>query len=289
MLTYHRTSLLESQVQTVVNTVNTVGVMGKGLAAEMKSRHPEMFDKYQQLCAEGLIEVGKLWLWKGASQWVLNFPTKKHWRHPSRIEYIELGLKKFVSQYEAKGIREIAFPRLGCGNGGLDWEQVQPIMHRYLVGLPIRVDIHDFDASIKVPEHREYAPPHAENSFHDFLCDIRASIELNDGIFHRLSGRGTFKARMINDGGETSILILDESGQHAIDEFELYDLWVALSKGPATIGHTTNERPRIGAELLSLLSSLSYLRLIEVSRDGSKGTKAIELRRSNFETGLLLA
>ncbi len=125
MLTYHRTSLFTSTAQTIVNTVNTVGVMGKGIAAAFKTRYPEMFHAYQKLCREKKFEVGMLWLWKAPDQWVLNFPTKQHWRNPSKLEYIEAGLKKFVAEYERRGIREISFPRLGCGNGGLEWSQVR--------------------------------------------------------------------------------------------------------------------------------------------------------------------
>ena len=128
MLKYHRASLLSSQAQTVVNTVNTVGVMGKGLASEFKARHPDMFRAYKKLCKEGKLDIGLLWLWRAPDRWILNFPTKKHWRQPSQPSYIELGLQKFVAKYDSRGIREVAFPRLGCGNGGLDWDEVQPLM-----------------------------------------------------------------------------------------------------------------------------------------------------------------
>jgi O-acetyl-ADP-ribose deacetylase (regulator of RNase III) len=189
MLTYHRTSLLESQSQTIVNTVNTVGVMGKGLAASLKKEYPDMFRAYKRICDQHLLEIGKLWLWQGPGQWILNFPTKKHWRHPSKLDYVEDGLKKFVASYEAKGIREIAFPRLGCGNGGLIWDDVRPMMHEYLAPLPIRVYIHDFDVAMPTPEHKEYSPEFAENSFHDFLHDLGHFTERNWGRFPKLRQR----------------------------------------------------------------------------------------------------
>ena len=129
MIIYHRTSLLKSTSQTVVNTVNCVGVMGKGLAAAFKKQYPEMFERYKNICDQKLLDVGKLWLWKGPDQWVLNFPTKKHWRSPSQIEWIEAGLQKFVDHYERQGIKEIAFPKLGCGNGNLDWDIVLSLIH----------------------------------------------------------------------------------------------------------------------------------------------------------------
>jgi O-acetyl-ADP-ribose deacetylase (regulator of RNase III) len=122
--------------------------MGKGLAAEFKRRYPEMFTAYQRLCQDGKLEIGKLWLWKANDQWVLNFPTKKHWRNPSKLSYVEAGLKKFLAEYERRGIREISFPRLGCGNGGLDWQDVKPLMEQYLRRLPIPAYIHDFEKDI---------------------------------------------------------------------------------------------------------------------------------------------
>jgi O-acetyl-ADP-ribose deacetylase (regulator of RNase III) len=175
MLLYHRTSLLESTAQTVVNTVNCVGVMGKGLAAEFKKKFPDMFKTYKSICESGLLEPGKLWLRKADEQWILNFPTKLHWRNPSKLEWIESGLHKFTQEYDQRGITDIAFPRLGCGNGGLDWEEVRPMMEHYLSKLPIRVYIHDFVQSAGLPEHLEPYPEAAAQSQH--LADDFESFE----------------------------------------------------------------------------------------------------------------
>ena len=94
-------------MQTIVNTINCVGVMGKGIALVFKLRYPEMFDKYQELCKSKMIGIGKLWLYKTSEspQWVLNFPTKFHWKYPSKMEYIEKGLielKKKIIELEIK-------------------------------------------------------------------------------------------------------------------------------------------------------------------------------------------
>lgn len=105
MLMYLRTSLLESNAQTVVNTVNCVGVMGKGIAAAFKQRYPDMFRSYRKLCNEKKLAPGKLWLWQNEAQWVLNFPTKNHWRNGSRLEWIEAGLERFVQEHEKRGDR----------------------------------------------------------------------------------------------------------------------------------------------------------------------------------------
>jgi O-acetyl-ADP-ribose deacetylase (regulator of RNase III) len=156
MITYVKGSLFESPAKVLVNTVNTVGVMGKGIARTFKEIYPEMFRQYQHLCETKQLHTGKLWLHKTDHKWILNFPTKVHWRQPSRPEYVEEGLKTFVSTYPAQGITSIAFPRLGCGNGELDWEKlVQPLMTRYLGNLAIDIFIYRFDEDYAPPEHKD--------------------------------------------------------------------------------------------------------------------------------------
>ena len=142
MITYVIGDLLKSPADVLVNTVNTVGVMGKGIANDFKKIYPEMFTQYQKLCEKGLFNIGQLWIFKTKNKWVLNFPTKKHWRNPSKIEYIEAGLDKFVKTYAEKGITSISFPMLGCGNGELNWEtEVRPLMEKYLKNIPIDIYI----------------------------------------------------------------------------------------------------------------------------------------------------
>lgn len=128
-------NVFESPAHTIVNTVNCVGVMGKGLALAVKNRYPEVFAKYVTACESGKMEIGKLQLVKVADRWILNFPTKKHWRAASRLEYVEAGLKTFVKTYRRRHITSVAFPPLGCGHGGLKWHDVEPLMRRYLEGL----------------------------------------------------------------------------------------------------------------------------------------------------------
>lgn len=142
MLQYVNGDILHSHAQTYVNTVNTVGVMGKGLALQFKNKYPEMFKAYQKICRNHLLDIGKLYLWKGSEKWILMFPTKKHWMDSSQIEFIESGLKKFVDNYRRIGIQSIAFPKLGCGLGGLEWEMVQPLMEKYLKHLPIDIFVY---------------------------------------------------------------------------------------------------------------------------------------------------
>ncbi len=143
MIHYVVGDLFASEATVLVNTVNTVGVMGKGIAKDFRRRYPHMFKEYRALCKQGRFDVGQLLLYKTPHKWILNFPTKRHWRNKSKIEYIEAGLKKFVSIYEAEGIESIAFPMLGCGNGQLDWEsEIKPLMEEYLADLPIKIYIY---------------------------------------------------------------------------------------------------------------------------------------------------
>jgi len=155
MITYVTGDLFTSPAKVLVNTVNTVGVMGKGIAKTFKAVYPGMFERYQALCEQGQFTVGTLWIYRTNHKWVLNFPTKKHWRNPSKPEYIEAGLQKFVATYAAQGITSIAFPRLGCGNGELDWHRtVEPLMKRYLDNLPIDVFVHHVERGLDIPEHK---------------------------------------------------------------------------------------------------------------------------------------
>ncbi len=134
-------NIFECDAQVLVNPVNLVGVMGAGLAKEFKDKYPEMFNEYKEECSNGSFKEGELLLYKSNNQWILNFPTKHDWRDMASIELIEKGLQNFVDTYEANGIKSIVFPRLGCGLGGLDWEVVGPMMHKYLDNLPIDVKI----------------------------------------------------------------------------------------------------------------------------------------------------
>lgn len=154
MLIYVDTSLFESPAQVLVNTVNTVGVMGKGIALQFKKLYPVMFKEYQHLCEVGALTIGKLWIYKTNNKWILNFPTKTDWRKKSQVQYIELGLRKFVDTYKERGIQSIAFPQLGVGNGGLDWDrEVKPLMEKYLRKLPIDVYVHIHRQTNSIPEY----------------------------------------------------------------------------------------------------------------------------------------
>lgn len=143
MITIKSGDIFASNAQTLVNAVNCVGVMGKGVALEFKKRYPYMFKKYAKLCAEKQIKPGVPHYYSdatGAS--IINFPTKYHWREPSKLLYIKNGLEWFRDNYRRLGIMSVAFPALGCGNGGLLWGIVSELMCETLRDLPIEIEIY---------------------------------------------------------------------------------------------------------------------------------------------------
>lgn len=144
-------NIFNSKCQTIVNTVNCVGVMGKGIALVHRLRYPKMYEEYKQHCKNKLIQPGSLWLYtkQENAPWILSFPTKYHWKYPSKIEWIEQGLQKFVDTYKKKGITSIAFPLLGTHNGGLDLEVVKNLMDKYLAKCNIDIEIYDYDPDAK--------------------------------------------------------------------------------------------------------------------------------------------
>jgi len=135
--------LFESKCQTLVNTVNTVGIMGKGIALEFKKRFPDMFEDYVKRCAEGKVKLGEPYLYKRLTPpWILNFPTKEHWHSVSNISDIARGLNYLEQYYKKWGITSIALPPLGCGHGQLEWKIVGPTLYRHMKKLDIPVELY---------------------------------------------------------------------------------------------------------------------------------------------------
>jgi O-acetyl-ADP-ribose deacetylase (regulator of RNase III) len=139
-------NIFNSKCQTLVNTVNCVGVMGRGIALVHRLRHPAMNEQYKEYCRDGRISIGKLFLYTktGTDPWILNFPTKDDWKKPSKIEFIEAGLKKFEETWKAKGITSIAFPVLGTHNGGLSLQEVMPVMISHLANCHLPIEIFNY-------------------------------------------------------------------------------------------------------------------------------------------------
>lgn len=140
MIRYPKGNLLNDPAEALVNTVNEVGVMGKGIALMFRERFPENTEAYQAACKAKEISVGRMFVTKTQSlwgpKWIINFPTKKHWRHPSKLEWIRSGLKDLVRVIQENEIRSIALPPLGCGNGGLEWSLVRREIEAALADVP---------------------------------------------------------------------------------------------------------------------------------------------------------
>jgi O-acetyl-ADP-ribose deacetylase (regulator of RNase III) len=136
MMRFTQGNLLEAPAEALVNTVNTVGVMGKGIALMFKEAFPDAFEEYAEACEEGQVRVGKVHVVDRGTlfnpRYVINFPTKKHWRHPSKIEWIIDGLEDLRAVILERKIKSIALPPLGAGNGKLDWATVRPEIERAL-------------------------------------------------------------------------------------------------------------------------------------------------------------
>ena len=144
--------LFESRAQTLVNTVNCVGVMGKGIALEFKKRFPEMFRDYAERCERQQVKMGRPYLYRRLlPPWILNFPTKDHWRSVTRLGDIIEGLEYLVNHYQAWGITSLAVPPLGCGHGQLEWGVVGPVLYGYLRRMSVDVEL-----------YAPYGTPHAE-------------------------------------------------------------------------------------------------------------------------------
>ncbi len=147
MITYTQGNLIASDAEALVNTVNTVGVMGKGIALMFKEAFPDNYRAYQEACARGEVRVGRVFVVERqrltGPRWIINFPTKKHWRNPSKLEWVREGLKDLRRVISQHGIRSIAIPPLGAGNGGLDWAEVRPVIAAELADLDVAVTVYE--------------------------------------------------------------------------------------------------------------------------------------------------
>lgn len=132
MLEFKQGNLLEADTEAIINAVNCVGVMGKGIALQFKQAYPHNFTEYERACKANDLQLGKMFIVKNHSllhpQYIINFPTKRHWKDKSKIEDIEQGLVDLVQQLKVHDIASVAIPALGCGYGGLEWNAVRPLI-----------------------------------------------------------------------------------------------------------------------------------------------------------------
>ena len=144
MIKYRKGNIIEANAEALVNTVNTVGVMGKGIALAFKKAFPTNFKIYKKACDDKSFKIGDLLITDTAQltpKFIVNFPTKEHWRGRSKMEFVEVGMKELVKAIKEKGIKSIAIPPLGCGNGGLDWEKVKPIILKELEAIKNEIEV----------------------------------------------------------------------------------------------------------------------------------------------------
>lgn len=201
-------NIFTSKAQTIVNTVNCVGVMGKGIAYEFRLRYPDMFEQYKDLCKKNLLQIGKLWLYKSERRWILNFPTKLHWRYGTKVEYLEKGLMKFMDTYRKKGITSIAFPILGAQNGGLTECIALDVMNSYLKDCDIPIEIYRFNPLAQDELFEKIATTFNENSIDKLANNLNINTQTIVSIKDALNNQQiTSTYSLVNFGLSESTLI----------------------------------------------------------------------------------
>lgn len=155
MIEFRQGNLLEADADALVNTGNCVGVMGKGIALQFKQAYPDNFRAYEKACKRGEVHLGRMVVFslgKSAPRYIINFPTKDHWKAKSKLDDVRTGLADLIEVIQANGITSIAVPPLGCGNGGLDWDAVYPLIKAAFAAIP----------AVKVLLYAPQAAPAAE-------------------------------------------------------------------------------------------------------------------------------
>jgi O-acetyl-ADP-ribose deacetylase (regulator of RNase III) len=275
MITYLETTLFDSPAQTLVNTVNTAGVMGKGIALVFKRLYPEMYNEYRKLCEENKFGIGMLYIYRTPNKIIVNFPTKKHWRYPSKIEYIEAGLKKFVERYPDYGVSSVSFPQLGCGHGELNWEkQVQPVMERYLKDLPIPVYIHLY------PQVPDFVPERLDETYarQVRLERQRISIDKLWQDLQQIADEGSGKPYQMSLFGpsvrvQEEYIVFSPTTANPITIYreDIEDLWNVLRiRGTISEADIPESIRAEGAIdwLFELLGRLEYIRPVQIRKRG---------------------
>jgi len=282
VITYVRGNIFESPAHVLVNTVNTEGVMGKGIALRFKQIYPEMFREYRDLCERHQLEIGRLHLYKTPRKWILNFPTKKRWRQPSRVEYVQAGLETFKKIYAEAGIDSIAFPPLGCGNGQLDFPtQVKPLMEKWLDPLPIPVFVYPERRLAGVPEHedvenmRAWLRSEAESlPFDEVWRDVVEMVK-SHGRFKTATKGREFEATAEIE--PPSIAFHAAGKTYKLSYEDLLDFWQQLRQHGLVSRRIAPEHFRVHY-LMPIFEQLPYVQRIEVSDTEGNAGVALQVR-----------
>lgn len=264
MIEYVEGDIFNSPAQVIVNTVNTVGVMGKGLALSFKKRYPQMFEVYRKACEKHQFSIGKLMIYYAPDHWILLFPTKMNWRNPSKIEYLEEGLRKFVNTYAEKRIASIAFPKLGCGNGELSWTDVKAVMERYLKSLPITIYIYVGPDKTQTPEHIaqqetiEWLKKNARDMSFNGVCD-----DLKHG-YSLLPYEFLFNGNMLKfDWIDQPTVLYPDGKQIILSEDNMFRAWDTIRNQGIIITPEDDEHTALFYALLCSKGYLSPIRILE--------------------------
>ena len=142
MINFITGNILESNADAIVNPVNCEGYMGKGLAYQIKKQYPKTYEDYSVACKQGRLKIGQIHCFKENEKMIINFPTKDKWRAKSKISYITDALQQLIHLLRDSNIKSIAIPPLGCGLGGLNWEEVKQILLEYLEPIACTLDIY---------------------------------------------------------------------------------------------------------------------------------------------------
>ncbi len=272
MITYVHGDLFYSPARVLVNPVNTVGAMGSGTAYDFKRFFPDMYEYYRDFCQRDAFAIGQLMLYRTPHKWILNFPTKRHFRAESSIEHIEDGLKKFVQIYAEQDITSASFPALGIGEDGLDWDDVKPLMEGYLDPLPISVYVHihtektaDERRSTRAMRSWLNGRPSVV-SFDAFWRELLQTIK--DDIQNKPFIPFKITANEAKGRQRLSLKITPKHGESIfIPETQLRDLWQYIRRA----GYVMPQNLPAGLEehanfIMILLSQLSMLRPIQLER-----------------------
>lgn len=277
MITYVYGDIFYSPAQVLVNPVNTVGAMGSGLAYDFKRFFPEMFEQYKDICQRDEFDVGQLILYRTAHKWILNFPTKRHFRAESKLEYLEEGLKKFARLYADLNINSISFPAIGTGEGKLDWNEVRPLMEAYLEPLPIQVYIHLLGEGVTNAANQSSSRAMRSwlngqpriVSFDEFWKSLLKLIRREQG-YEDPVGYMPFKVVATEAKGRQrlSIKIIPKRGNSIyLTESQLRDLWQYITRAAYVMPQNLPAGLDVHANhIMALLVQLPILRSIELSR-----------------------
>jgi len=276
MITYVYDNLFYSPARTLVNPVNTFGAMGGGLSYDFKRFFPEMYEAYREACQEDAFSLWQLMLYKTPHKWVLNFPTKRHYRASATLEHIDMGLQKFASIYAEADITSVSFPVLGADDDGLEWGEVRPRMEAYLRPLPLMIYIHLGEAEEPpLPNPVESRSTRAMRSWLNTLPQVISFAQFWRDLVKVSRNRDNWQT--VTDGQPFRVVVVEPRGRQRrsvklsprrgdsifLPETQLRDLWQYVQRA----GYILPQNLPAGLDeqadyLVTLLAELPYFRLV---------------------------